>query len=139
MDMSTILAPRAIAQISLAAVFTTLGAPPSLAQTSNNTSPGIAWEKIAPESASYSSARFDALTAWLKTGFTTSIVVVVHGKIVYQYGDITRVSKIASIRKSILSILYGNYVLSGKIDLDKTVKDLGLDDPTPWRHRYVCR
>ena len=126
-----------VAQICLAAVFSTFSALPGFTQTSNdqtsnNASPGAAWEKIAPESAGYSSARFDALTAWLKTGFTTSMVVAVHGKILYQYGDITRVSKIASVRKSILSMLYGNYVFSGKVDLEKTVKEIGLDDKQPF-------
>ena len=67
----------------------------SFAQAPNNTSPGLDWEKVTSESVGYSSARFDALTAWLKTGFTTSMVVAVHGKIIYQYGDTTRVSKIA--------------------------------------------
>lgn len=104
------------------------GAPSAGNSSPENSSPGASWEKINAESAGYSSARFDALTAWLKTGFTTSLVVAVHGKILYQYGDVTRVSTVASVRKSILSMLYGNYVLSGKIDLDKTVKELGLDD-----------
>ena len=36
-------------------------------------------------------------------------------------------SKIASVRKSILGMLYGNYAVNGKIDLSKTVKQLGLD------------
>lgn len=104
----------------------------SFAQAPNNTSPGPDWEKVTPESVGYSSARFDALTAWLKTGFTTSMVVAVHGKIIYQYGDTTRVSKIASVRKSILGMLYGNYVYSGKIDIEKTVKEIGLDDKQPF-------
>jgi hypothetical protein len=29
-------------------------------------------------------------------------------------------------------MLYGNYVISGKIDLSKTVKQLGLDDNEPF-------
>ena len=127
----------AVAKICLAAVFFSFFALPGFTQISgdqsaDNASPGAAWEKITPESVGYSSARFDALTAWLKTGFTTSLVVVVHGKILYQFGDITRASKIASVRKSILSMLYGNYVLSAKIDLEKTVKEIGLDDKQPF-------
>ena len=121
-----------VAQVCLAILFASSAALPAFAQAPDDTSPGAEWEKIAPESTGYSSARFDALTAWLKTGFTTSIVVAVHGKILYQYGDVTRVSKIASVRKSILSMLYGNYVLSGKVDLEKTVKDLGLEDKQPF-------
>ncbi len=121
-----------VAHFCIAALFTTFAIRRGFEQTSNNMSPGATWEKVAPESIGYSAARLDALTAWLKTGFTTSIMVAVHGKVLYQYGDVTRVSKIASVRKSILSMLYGNYILSGKIDIDKTVKDLGLDDKQPF-------
>jgi CubicO group peptidase (beta-lactamase class C family) len=32
------------------------------------------------------------------------------------------------VRKSILSMLYGNYVASGKVRLDKTLAELGIDD-----------
>jgi len=44
------------------------------------------------------------------------MVVAVHDKIMYQYGDTSKVSVIASVRKSVLCILYGNYVQNGKID-----------------------
>ena len=37
-------------------------------------------------------------------------------------------SYIASCRKSVLSMLYGQYVEDGTIDLNKTVADLGIDD-----------
>jgi CubicO group peptidase (beta-lactamase class C family) len=35
---------------------------------------------------------------------------------------------VASVRKSVLGMLYGKYVADGTIDLQKTVKDLGLTD-----------
>ena len=60
------------------------------------------------------------------------MLVAVHGKVLFQYGDVTRVSEIASVRKSVLSMLYGNYVASGKIDLPKTVKEIGLQDVKPF-------
>ena len=60
------------------------------------------------------------------------MIVVVHGKIIFQYGDLAHACNIASIRKSVLGMLYGNYVVSGKIDLYKTVKQLGLDDNQPF-------
>ncbi len=60
------------------------------------------------------------------------MIVVVHGKIIFQYGDLAHASNIASIRKSILGMLYGSYVVSGKIDTYKTVKQLGLDDTQPF-------
>ena len=95
-------------------------------------SPGATWDSVAPESIGYSSLRFDALTSLLKTEHTTAMMVVVHGKVLYQYGDVARVSTIASIRKSVLGMLYGSYVFSEKIDLGKTVKEVGLNDVQPF-------
>jgi CubicO group peptidase (beta-lactamase class C family) len=94
--------------------------------------PGADWERAKPESMGYSSPRLDALRTWLKTQSTTAMVVIVHGKIIFEYGDLKLVSKVASVRKSILSMLYGNYVVAGKADTTKTVKQLGLDDKQPF-------
>lgn len=58
----------------------------------------------------------------------TGLVLVQNGKIIFTYGDIEENSYIASCRKSVLSMLYGKYVENGKIDLSKTIADLGLDD-----------
>ena len=94
--------------------------------------PAATWQTIKPEDAGYSSARLEALHSWLQTGQTSAMIVVVHGKIIFQYGDLAHASKIASMRKSVLGMLYGSYVVSGKIDLSKTVKQLGLDDNEPF-------
>jgi CubicO group peptidase (beta-lactamase class C family) len=90
------------------------------------------WKTITPAAAGYSAARLEVLRSWLKTQPTAAMMVVVHGKVVFQYGDLSLNSKIASVRKSVLSMLYGPYVASGKIDLDKTVKELGLEDGQPF-------
>ena len=91
--------------------------------------PGADWERVAkPESIGYSSAKLAALRGWLKTQETTSMVVSVGGRILVEYGDPKYVSATASIRKSILAMMYGKYVANGTIDLNKTVKQIGLDD-----------
>ena len=59
---------------------------------------------------------------------TTSMMVVVSGKVVYSYGDIGQISYLASARKSILSMLYGKYVANGTINLDRTLGELDIDD-----------
>jgi CubicO group peptidase (beta-lactamase class C family) len=38
------------------------------------------------------------------------------------------VSYLASVRKSILAMLYGNYVASGKVRLNQTLAEIGIDD-----------
>lgn len=91
--------------------------------------PGKNWEKIdRPESAGYRSARLEALRTWLKSLDTTAMVVVVGGRSLFEYGDLAHLSYLASVRKSVLAMLYGTYVEAGKIQLDKTLKEIGLTD-----------
>jgi CubicO group peptidase (beta-lactamase class C family) len=95
--------------------------------------PGREWVKMrAPERGGFSSARLDAIRAWLKTQNTTAMLVAVGGYVLFEYGDVAQVSKIASVRKSVLGMLFGNYVANGKISLLKTVKELGLNDLKPF-------
>ena len=102
------------------------------AQTGAPVFPGTEWQRVEPKEAGFSEARITALRAWLKTQKTTGLVVVSEGRVVLEHGDVAHVSKIASVRKSILAMLYGRYVESGKIDLERTVVDVGLEDFTPF-------
>jgi CubicO group peptidase (beta-lactamase class C family) len=65
---------------------------------------------------------------FIRTLDTTSLLVVKSGKVVYEYGDVTEPTYLASARKSLLSMLYGPFVASGTIRLDRTLKDLGMSD-----------
>lgn len=97
--------------------------------SSNKTNPGKSWERFAtPEAAGFRATGLDALEQTLFTKPTTALLVVKGGKIVYSYGDISHVSYLASGRKSVLSMLYGNYVAKGRIDLNRTVGDLGINE-----------
>src|SRR5215471_8683581 len=78
--------------------------------------PGADWERVArPEAIGYSSAKLEALRGWLKTQQTKAMVVAVGGRILFDYGDPKYVSVVASVRKSILAMMYGKYVASGAI------------------------
>ncbi len=90
--------------------------------------PGAEWQQAVPESAGYSSAKLEALRVWLKTQGTTAMMVVVQGRVIFNYGDVAHVSKVASVRKSVLDMLYGKYVMNNTIDVGKNVKELGLED-----------
>lgn len=59
---------------------------------------------------------------------TTGLVVVDRGRVVFTYGDIEELSYLASVRKSILAMLYGYWVENGTIDLEATIGELGMDD-----------
>jgi CubicO group peptidase (beta-lactamase class C family) len=106
--------------------------PQTTARNKGDVVPGAEWEQVKPEAVGYSSAKLEALRGWVKTQDTGSMMVVVQGRVIFSYGDVSHTSKIASARKSVLGMLYGPYLLSGKIDLDKTVKQLGLEDKEPF-------
>jgi len=86
------------------------------AEDSKLTFPAPEWAKIRPEKVGYSSEKLEVLRAWLKTQKTTAMHVSVSGQEIFEYGDLKRVSKVASVRKSVLAMLYGKYFAEGKID-----------------------
>ena len=87
------------------------------------------WETIPrPEAIGWSTSGLDAVRMRLATMPSTAFVAVVNGRILMQYGDLERVSYLASVRKSILSMLYGIYEERGRIDLNRTLAQIGIDD-----------
>jgi CubicO group peptidase (beta-lactamase class C family) len=91
--------------------------------------PGESWERITdPASAGDDPAKLEEARKYIEKIKTTGLVVVVGGRILFEYGDIEQVSYVASVRKSILAMLYGNYVEDGTIDLNETLEDLEMDD-----------
>jgi CubicO group peptidase (beta-lactamase class C family) len=97
----------------------------------NDVVPGVDWHLEKPEALGYSSERLAALRAWVATDDTSSMMVLVHGHLLFSYGDVAHSSHVYSVRKSILAMLYGNYVSNGTIDLSKTIKQLGITDKQP--------
>ncbi len=55
-------------------------------------------------------------------------MVIASGQSLYEYGNLTELSYLASARKSILSMLYGAPVTQGTIRLDQTLAQIGIDD-----------
>ncbi len=119
------VAPAAFAQ----------SATPAVKQITDFVVPGAEWQTATPESLGYSSAKLEAVRAWVKTQATGSMMVISHGRVIFSYGDVAHTSKIASVRKSVLDMLYGADVLLPKFDdsvLNKTVVQLGLQDKVPF-------
>jgi CubicO group peptidase (beta-lactamase class C family) len=61
----------------------------------------------------------------------TAFLVIEHGKIVADWGDIQRPVYLHSIRKSLLSSLYGVAVAEKKINISETLASLDIDDKPP--------
>ncbi|MCE7994148.1 MAG: serine hydrolase [Roseivirga sp.] len=90
---------------------------------------GNDWTKASPATQGFIDKNFDELDDFIRNNAsTTGLVVIVNGKMIYDYGNITQLSYLASCRKSVLSMLYGIYIDQGKIDLKKTLADLEIDD-----------
>ncbi len=95
--------------------------------------PGQSWERLADPGASgwdvAGLARARAL--WESNSGTSAVVVVHRGLVVDQWGDVTAKRTGRSIRKSLMSSLLGAAVADGKLRLDATLAELGIDDRTP--------
>ncbi len=100
--------------------------------TAQDRFPGTSWEVVSsPGNLGYSAQKLSEAEAYTLTIDTAAVIIVVDGLILDQWGDTARKFNVHSIRKSFLSALYGIHVASGKIDLSKTMKDLGVDDNEP--------
>jgi CubicO group peptidase (beta-lactamase class C family) len=100
----------------------------STSAVQSGTFPAATWERPAPASAGFCQDKLDRVTARAKQLPTTAMMVVTGGREVWEYGDLTTVSYLASVRKSILAMMYGKYVASGAIKLDQTMAALKIDD-----------
>jgi len=112
-----------------------LTALPTTAQvTQDAVFPGAEWESLrrnlqALEEYGWSPAELRRAQEFIRdSSETTGLIVVDRGRVVFQFGDVADLSYVASVRKSILAMLYGKYVEDSTIDLEKTLSDLGMDD-----------
>src|SRR5215471_3645722 len=80
--------------------------------------PGKTWITATPEELGWSRANLDEARKFFDTLPPASLFVVDHGRVVVDWGDSTRKIKISSMRKSILSALYGIDSANGRLDLD---------------------
>ena len=102
---------------------------------SSATFPGTSWTHIASlKKAGWSQEKLAAANAYADADsiHTSAVMIVQGGKVVDQWGDITQKIDCYSIRKSLLSALYGIYSAEGAIDINQTLEQLGIDDsPDP--------
>lgn len=90
--------------------------------------PGTHWQHA--EVPSGSSVR-QALDAYQAARHPTAVVIAIGDKIVAETGETDRAVNLHSVRKSLLSTLYGWAVADGRIKLDATLEQLGVDDKPP--------
>jgi CubicO group peptidase (beta-lactamase class C family) len=91
--------------------------------------PGEQWERVAsPEVLGLSSEKLERAAELAESTDTEVIMVVVDGRVAWEWGDVTQKFNSHSIRKSLLSAMFGKYIADGTIDQQATMADLGIDD-----------
>jgi CubicO group peptidase (beta-lactamase class C family) len=94
--------------------------------------PGAAFETTTPEAAGWSAEKLAEAKSWSQQiAPSAAVMIVQHGLVVAQWGDVAIKSNLHSIRKSLLSALIGIAVDEHKIDLGATMESLGIDDNAP--------
>ena len=94
-----------------------------------DTIPGNQWDRWrSPEAGGMSTEGLARVESHLEGMSTSSMMVVTGGRVAYEYGDVTEVSYLASVRKSILAMLYGIYWDREILDLDWTLEQVGIDE-----------
>ena len=93
---------------------------------------GDGWQQYAaPEEAGFSSAKLEQARNYAVEIGSAAVMAVYRGRVLAAWGNVEFPYKCHSVRKSFLSGLYGIYVSNKKIDMDKTLADLGIDDQPP--------
>ena len=104
-------------------------AAPAQAIAGDTTFPGEAWERIEdPAMAGFSKEGLATLREDAARSNTTGMMAVVGGRVLFEHGNVEELSYLASVRKSVLAMLYGKYVADSSIDLDLTLEEIGFDD-----------
>ena len=117
------------ARAALALLFALVSAPLSAGEP---VFPGTTWEmpgETPPEG--WDAERLRAAEARFQATKPTAVMVVHDGRVVAAWGDVARTVNVASVRKSVLSALYGIAVAEGRIDLTRTLAELAIQDNEP--------
>ncbi len=94
--------------------------------------PGKTWSRyVRPEEAGWSSEGLADAQKLSKAFGSAAVMVVFDGLVLAEWGDVERRYLCHSIRKSLLSALYGIAVAKGQIDIEDTLGSLGIEDKTP--------
>jgi len=84
-----------------------------------------------PESKAYSGEKLGVLKEHLESSGAASMLVLVDGELIFEWGNTDTKHTIHSIRKAMLNSLVGIAIADGKLDTTMTLRDLGIDDISP--------
>lgn len=88
-------------------------------------------EYVEPEDVGWSSQKLEEAKAFAEKINSAAVMVLYDGKVFISWGNTAKKYSLHSIRKPLLSALYGIYWGRGKINLDATLAELDIDDIPP--------
>jgi CubicO group peptidase (beta-lactamase class C family) len=90
------------------------------------------WEYItAPKEVGWSARQLYVAQVCAEVLGAAAVMVVTGGKVLVEWGDAARRLPCHSMRKSLLSSLFGRAVQEGKMQMTQTLEELGIDDNEP--------
>jgi CubicO group peptidase (beta-lactamase class C family) len=94
--------------------------------------PKTRWKVMSnPAKHGWSPEKMKAALDFAKASGSSALMVVEDGVVVGQVGEIDRKISSYSIRKSLISALYGIYSSEGVLDINQTLEQLDIDDNLP--------
>jgi CubicO group peptidase (beta-lactamase class C family) len=93
--------------------------------------PDASWRRADPVSLGWSAEKLAEAERFAADLKLTAVMVVWRGSVIAAWGDVAARVSLASVRKSLLSALYGVAIAEGRIALTRTLKDLAIDDRAP--------
>jgi len=94
--------------------------------------PGKSWQWLSePGRSGWSREKLKAARDYTATIDTAAVMVVVAGQILDEWGQTATRFNVHSVRKSLLSALYGEPVRNGLVKLSGTLAELDIDDNEP--------
>jgi CubicO group peptidase (beta-lactamase class C family) len=107
---------------------TLVGFGPAIAEDSF---PATEWERVSPTEFGWSETGLAQARSFSDEIHSSAVIIVQRGKVVAEWGDTTKRTELASVRKSLLSALIGIAVSDHLIKLNSTLDELGIDDNPP--------
>ncbi len=93
--------------------------------------PSQHWDRVDPKAAGWSIDLLAKARVHSRRIGSSAVVIVQRGRVIAEWGDISRNVLVASIRKSLLGALIGIAIDEKRLALGDTLEQLGIDDTEP--------
>src|SRR5438067_4872782 len=96
---------------------------------SDNVFPAASWQRVESlKSAGWSEEQLDLARRYAESVNSSAVMVIQGGKIIAEWGKVDQKINSYSMRKSLISALFGIYTAEGAIDINQTLEQIGIDD-----------